>query len=102
MLVRKDLALEQQAVQSVHATAEAVKHLYNSVNHLHTVLLHVENERELIKAMQYLDSKGIRYRHFIDPDLNNELTAVATECILGSKRKVMKDFKLLKMEVKPK
>lgn len=82
----------------MHATAEAVNHFYKSVNNLYTVLLHVENERELIKAMHFLDSKGIRYRHFIDPDLNNELTSVATECILGSKRKVMKDFKLLKFQ----
>ena len=86
-----------QCVQAIHAASEAIHHFYHSVNHLHTVVLEVDNERKLVKAMRHLDDCGVRYRHFIDPDLNNEITALASEPIWSKEwRKVFKNFKLLK------
>jgi hypothetical protein len=45
----------------------------------------------------YLDSCGIKYKEFREPDRNNELTAIATELLYDDNRKYMKKFQLLKL-----
>ena len=61
------------------------------------VLLHVENEKELVRAMRYLDDRSIRFRTFIDPDLDHEITSLASEPLFGLERKTFKEYKLLKI-----
>lgn len=62
------------------------------------MVLSIGSERELIKAMRNLDDNGIRYRYFIDSDLDYAMTAIASEPITNKKRrKVFKEYKLLKL-----
>lgn len=48
--------------------------------------------------MKKLNKNSIKFKPFFEPDLNNELTAIATEPLQGEKRKVLKDFQILKGE----
>lgn len=48
--------------------------------------------------MAKLDEAGINYRAFREPDLNNEITALATEPISGQDRSFFNQFQLLGQE----
>lgn len=81
---RQDLPLSYQAVQSGHALAdfilehpEIAKTWHKLSNYL--VYLSTSNEDELIKLIQLAESKGIVYTIFREPDLDNQITAVAFE-----------------------
>jgi len=60
------------------------------------VLCAVKNECELFKASKKISSKSINFASFREPDLDNQLTAIATEPVRGETRKVFKDFQLIK------
>lgn len=84
VVTRRDLTLSQQAVQSAHAAID-FQHQYpteslewnQQSNYL--VFLTVEDE----SALKLLEDKclrlGIKYTTFIEPDLNNELTAICLD-----------------------
>jgi len=42
-----------------------------------------------------IERSGILYKEFLEPDIGNQLTAIATEPICGDRRKVFKKFKLM-------
>jgi hypothetical protein len=48
--------------------------------------------------MAKLDSAGIRFCEFREPDKNNEITALATEPICGERRQFFSQFNLLGAE----
>ncbi|MEN6292515.1 MAG: hypothetical protein ABFD07_10950 [Methanobacterium sp.] len=82
VLVRKDLPNIQQAVQAGHAIAEFLlkfpyKHLYNWDNGV-LVYLGVKDVNELGWWDHKLHKKSIAHASFREPDLNNEMTALAT------------------------
>jgi len=60
------------------------------------VALGVNDESHLFKSAKKLDSAGIRYSLFIEPDMNNEVTALASEPVSGNNRLVFKNYQLLK------
>jgi hypothetical protein len=41
--------------------------------------LTVTNEEELVRLSEKADSRGIKYTIFREPDINNEITAIAFE-----------------------
>ena len=55
----------------------------------------VRDEPRLFRCLDRLEAAGVRYRAFYEPDLEGQLTALATEPIYGSKRKVFQDYQLL-------
>jgi peptidyl-tRNA hydrolase len=72
----------QQAVQSMHAAIdfcfqhpEAAKEWQTNSNYL--AVLSVANESELHKLVSKLEQREHVFTTFHEPDLNNELTAVA-------------------------
>jgi hypothetical protein len=78
--VRRDLPAAQIAVQAVHAAVEAARHfLPPEQTHPHLVLCRVSSERDLLAAADRLDSLGIRFQLFREPDRAQEATALATE-----------------------
>lgn len=96
VFIRKDLSLPQQVVQSSHACIEAAKSfLSNDLEHPHLVVLGVKGEHQLYTAAQKLDKAGIRYRTFIEPDRNDEATAIATEPVFGEKRHLFRTYRCL-------
>lgn len=65
-----------------------------SVDHL--VVCSVKNEQALHKARDQLKEAGINFVTFEEPDIGNEMTALATEPISGDKRLFFKKYQLLK------
>jgi hypothetical protein len=60
------------------------------------VVLGVKDEYKLSSILPRLDSAGIPYRTFVEPDIGDQLTAVATAPISGERRDFFKNFQLLK------
>lgn len=98
VFIRKDLPLEQQIVQSSHAAIEAARaFLPPDLEHPHLIVLSVNNEKSFDKVIQKLNAFGIRYRAFVEPDRNNETTAIATEIVYDETRQVFKNYQCLKV-----
>lgn len=96
VLVRKDLSHSQQVVQASHACIEATKaYLNTELEHPHLVVIGVNDESRLYKAASKLNKAGIRYKVFIEPDRNDEATAIATEPVFGDAREHFRNYTLL-------
>ena len=96
VLVRRDLSHPQQVVQACHASLEAARtFLPVSSEHPFVIVCGVRDEPRLFRCLDRLEAAGVRYRAFHEPDLEGQLTALATEPIYGSKRKVFQDYQLL-------
>lgn len=91
VLVRQDLTKIQQAVQSGHALAEYLLNHNTVWNNGTLVYLKVKDEDELHCWGMKLNYKGIDWRGFKEPDINNELTALAAV----SDGKVFRKLRLL-------
>ena len=79
VIVRKDLSESYRAVQAGHAVAEWLLHDQSWKNET-LIYLGVENETDLLRWVDKLNFKDIKYIGFNEPDINNELTAIATIC----------------------
>lgn len=91
---RKNLTTSQQAVQAGHALLE----LTNKVemeHHPSSVFIVVKSEEKLKMVLKELIDNNINFSIFREPDLNNEITSVATEPLFDDKRDLLKRFQLL-------
>jgi hypothetical protein len=84
LVTRKDLIPGYQSVQPAHALAEfAVKYPSTfkrwQTFHKNLVILSVRNEKELQSLLETAEQKRIRCASFIEPDIGNEMTAIALE-----------------------
>ena len=86
---------EQQLVQSCHAAIEASCFIEEHLDHPHLVVCGVKGEINLHKVAKKLEDNSIRYRGFIEPDRNNELTSIATEPVFGKQRQFFKRYRCL-------
>lgn len=77
MLVRLDLTKAQQAVQGGHALARYLLNVPNDWPNGTLVYLGVKNEIHMEKWMYALDELGIEYKKWMEPDMNNQITALA-------------------------
>lgn len=77
---------------------EAAKYFLPNYNkeHPHLVVCEVKTEDHLKKAIENLNNTNIQYKIFREPDIGNEITAIATEPLIGENRKFFKKFQLLK------
>ncbi len=100
VFVREDLSAPQQAVQSCHACIEAASTF--SINKLHdhpsVIICGAKNEDRLHHIKKYLIDNGIQHVHFYEPDLDNELTSIATEPLFGDQRKLFRKFQLIRVK----
>jgi hypothetical protein len=80
VIIRKDLTPSQQVVQSGHAIAEfLLTRPYTKWNNETLVILGLDNLDELNKFIFKLDHRGIKWVGFKEPDIGNELTAIACD-----------------------
>ncbi len=80
VIVRKDLSISQRAVQAGHAVAEFLLHSSSSRWSNGTLIyLGVKGLRQLENIKQKFQWDDIPYIEFREPDLNNEITALATD-----------------------
>jgi hypothetical protein len=78
--VRKDLSASQRAVQAGHAVAEfLLRGPFSRWNNGTLIYLGVKGLRQLERIKDRFDKEGIDYSEFIEPDMNNEITALATD-----------------------
>ena len=84
VVTRKDLIPGSQAVQATHAAIEfifehpEIAHDWYKISK-YIVQLSVNNQEELLELSDKLSWKGILFSEFREPDLDNELTAIALE-----------------------
>ncbi len=91
------MSYPQKCVQSCHAAIESAKYLFsNNKEHPHLVVCEVKNENSLKKAIENLNQTNIKYKVFIEPDIGDEITALATEPLSGEERRFFKKYQLLK------
>ena len=95
VFVRLDLSVSQRTVQACHASIEAARNLPPQTEHPHLVLIGLKNEKKLESVKIELDNQGIAVYTFVEPDRNNEVTAMATELISEEKKYIFKRFMLL-------
>ena len=92
--LRADLPRPQQSVQASHAAIEATrKFLDTDLEHPSVIILNMKTENDLVK---FMDKCPYNFIEFREPDMKNQLTAVATEPIFGDDRKFFRKFQLLK------
>ena len=78
VVVRDDLSVPQKAVQAGHALAEFLIENETSWKNGTLVYLRVPNEDHLIRLSDRLGGYGMEHSTFREPDMNNELTALAS------------------------
>jgi hypothetical protein len=61
--------------------------------HPSVIILSIKNERKLQKIANELK---VKYRPFFEPDIGNQLTAIATEPISGEDRNMFRKYNLIK------
>ena len=98
IVTRRDLTIPQQLVQSCHAVLEISRNFSKDFEHPHLILCTVKNERDLYKFISRLEANHISFATFHEPAIGNSLTAIATECVCGDKRKVFSNLRLMKNE----
>jgi len=78
VLVRSDLTPAQSAVQAGHAVAEYMLDSSATWKNSTLIYLKVNSLCHLKKWMNKLGSLGVKYISWREPDINNEVTAIAT------------------------
>lgn len=80
VIVRKDLSISQRAVQAGHAVAEfLLRGPLSRWTNGTLVYLGVKGLRQLENLKYKLDLYDIPYTEFKEPDIGNEVTAIATD-----------------------
>ena len=84
VITRRDISPGYQAVQSAHAAIEfqyehpEIAKEWNT-NSKYLIFLSVENEEALQRLLQKIQIRNLKYSTFFEPDIGNQLTAVALE-----------------------
>lgn len=85
------------AVQATHAALQSAWHFSTPDIHPNLVILAVPDLAALRAAGAKLTGGGVRWVAWTEADMNDELTAIATEtCYDKQQRKVLREFQLLK------
>jgi hypothetical protein len=89
--VRRDLTIPQQAVQAGHAVAELIQRGLHTAWNGTLVYLGIDTEEQLAFWGDKLTRRGIDWIEFREPDMGNQMTALATV----DEGKVFSNLKLL-------
>ena len=98
IITRLDLSIPAQCVQSCHAAIEATKAFKQPQETCNLVVCTVADESQLYKWTDKLRTRGIEFATFYEPDIGNQLTAIATEPVYKKQRKVFSGLNLMKGE----
>lgn len=95
-IVRNNISNAQRAVQLGHAVIEAGR-TFLKQNDKHPSLIYcvVKSEAKLLKLSKELYDNGIKFKTFREPDMNNEITAIATEPLSYKNKNILKRYQLL-------
>lgn len=93
VITRRDLSPGQQMLQAAHAAIE-FQHAYPEIaknwntNSKYLIFLSVENEDALIHYLEKIKKTNLKYSIFTEPDINDQLTAIALQPGLMSSKLV--------------
>lgn len=91
LIIRTDLPLAQQIIQTAHAAQECGLYLSDpGPEPDYICMLAVPDEDALLELGVRIQTAGVQYRLICEPDLGNQATAIATEPITGSRRKLFR------------
>lgn len=81
VIVRKDLTPSQRAVQAGHALAEYLIHgsFLRQWKNETLIYLGIKGLKQLENLKWKFQRNNIKFVEFREPDLNNEITAIATD-----------------------
>lgn len=89
VITHRDLSPGQQAVQAIEFQHEHSKIAKEwNINSKYLIFLSVENEIELQKLLRKIQFKELKYSMFFEPDIGNQLTAIALEPVQTSEKLV--------------
>ena len=83
--------MEASAIECANAFA-----LKDLAEHPSVIILGVKNEVKLHQIRQFLIENDVQHAHFYEPDIGDELTAVATQPIFGERRRLFRKFQLVR------
>ena len=91
VITRRDLSPGQQSIQAAHAAIEFQHEHPEIANNWNTyskylVFLSVENEEELKQLIQKFINYDLQHVVFIEPDIDNQITAVCVEPSILSRK----------------
>lgn len=93
--VRADLPLAHQAVQAVHAGISSARDFFPpDLIHPSLVLVTVPDEPSLLALQDRCNAAGVRTRVFVESDMQDASTALATEPINGKGRRLFQKLPL--------
>ena len=101
IITRQDLSAPYASVQAIHAAIEATKAFPQPQETVFVVLCTVPSEDHLLRFTHKITNKGVRFVSFYEPDIGNQLTAIATEPIYNSQRKIFSNLKLFNGQTAP-
>jgi 2-keto-3-deoxy-L-rhamnonate aldolase RhmA len=94
VVVRRDIPLEDQAVQACHAALEAGYAFAAPANTASLVLLSVEDEHALNDLAKVLAVKEVAHTLFFEPDNDMGHSALATRPVTGETRGLFRELPL--------
>lgn len=95
-MIRKDLPPVHQLCQSIHAAHEAGIRFGNAEGISSLVVCSVPDEAALKEAQTKLEARGVKHYMFVEDDFGDQATALATEPLQGSRRRILSDYPLWK------
>jgi len=95
VFVRNDLSYSQKVVQTSHAVLEATRTFIRDNNRYKIVVVAAKSEVKLKSIMEEAASYDIKTVAFTEPDMQYQITAIATEPLSDEKRQVFSRYKLL-------
>lgn len=98
VLVRTDMELPNIIVQSAHAAYESGLAYKNHADRTSIIILQVKDELRLREAYNALQSDGVQCTIYKENTLGLGYTAIGTEALTADQRKLLKKYKLLKIQ----
>jgi len=80
VIVRKDLSVSKRAVQAGHAVAQfCLCCPFSRWKNNTLIYLGIKNLNNLKKLINQLNNNNIKFIEFREPDIGNQITAIATD-----------------------
>ena len=104
IIVRRDLPKIQQVVQAAHVTmvlGQLTPKKQHDATRQNFCIFGADNESELAEIRSRLLENGIKIAEFYEPDIGNQLTAIATEPLrksIATRRRLFPTSKLLTID----
>jgi hypothetical protein len=97
VLIRTDIALEQQLVQLGHAAWEAGMRWHSPEKRVCSLIaLAIPNKKALERAARKLTALGIEHHMFHEPDFGMGHSAIGTQPLIGDARQPLMGYPLWK------